>query len=81
MSESARYSEHQPGSKELNDDLSGLPSADVFDPVIAAYKKDVDRTILRENLKLSPQQRSEKFVSFMKSVWQLRAIVEQQRRK
>ena len=29
-------------------------------------------TILRENLKLSPQERSEKFLSFMKSVWQLR---------
>ena len=57
-----------------------LPPADVFDPVIEAYKKDVDRTILRENLKLSPQERSEKFVSFMKSVWQLRAVAEKERR-
>ena len=30
------------------------------DPVIAAYKKDVDRTLLRENLKLTVQQRVEK---------------------
>jgi len=35
------------------------------DPVIEAYKKDVDRTLLRENLKLTPQQRLEKFVAFM----------------
>jgi hypothetical protein len=30
------------------------------DPVIEAYKKDVDRTLLRENLKLTPAQRVEK---------------------
>ena len=29
-------------------------------PVIEAYKKDVDRTLLRENLKLTPAQRVEK---------------------
>lgn len=27
------------------------------DPVIEEYKKDVERTLLRENLKLSPPQR------------------------
>jgi hypothetical protein len=27
------------------------------DPVIEAYKKDVDRTLLRENLKLTPIER------------------------
>ena len=27
------------------------------DPVIEAYKRDVDRTLLRENLKKSPDQR------------------------
>ena len=26
-------------------------------PVIEAYKKDVDRTLLRENLKLTPAER------------------------
>ena len=30
------------------------------DPVIAAYMKSVDRTLLRENLKLSPTERFEK---------------------
>ena len=27
------------------------------DPVVEAYKRDVDRTLLRENLKLTPGQR------------------------
>jgi hypothetical protein len=27
------------------------------DPVIEAYKRDVDRTLLRENLRKSPEQR------------------------
>ena len=27
------------------------------DPVIEAYKRDVDRTLLRENLKLTPAER------------------------
>jgi hypothetical protein len=34
-------------------------SADTFppDPVIELYKRDVDRTLLRENLKLTVEQR------------------------
>ena len=49
-----------------------LPPADYVDPVIEAYKKDVDRTLLIENLKLTPQERSEKFESAMELVWELR---------
>jgi hypothetical protein len=37
---------------------------DYRDPVIEAYKKDVDRTLLRENLNLTPAQRLEKFEQF-----------------
>jgi predicted signal transduction protein with EAL and GGDEF domain len=33
------------------------PPAEYVDPVIEAYKKDVDRTLIRENLKLSAEQR------------------------
>ena len=33
---------------------------DFIDPVIEAYKKDVDRTIIRENLKLTVEQRLRK---------------------
>jgi hypothetical protein len=34
-----------------------LAPADYYDPVIEAYKKDVDRTLLRENLKLTVEER------------------------
>lgn len=34
------------------------------DPVIEFYMRDVDRTLLRENLKLTPGQRLEKMVRF-----------------
>jgi hypothetical protein len=43
------------------------------DPVTEYYKKDVDRTLLREHLKLTPQQRLERLVAFMRSIDALRA--------
>jgi hypothetical protein len=42
------------------------------DPVIEAYKRDIDRTLLRETLKLTPGQRLAKLQEFMKSVAKLR---------
>jgi hypothetical protein len=42
------------------------------DPVIEVYKKDVDRTILRENLKLTVAQRFEKFQRFSEYASELR---------
>ncbi len=44
-----------------------------MDPVIEAYKKDIDRTLLTENLRLSVEDRFLKFESFMKGVMELRA--------
>ena len=38
------------------------------DPVIEAYKKDIDRTLLRQNLQLTPEERFLKFVSLMESL-------------
>ncbi|MEW6127583.1 MAG: hypothetical protein AB1757_11155 [Acidobacteriota bacterium] len=32
------------------------------DPVIEAYKKDIDRTLIRQNLKLTVQQRVEELM-------------------
>jgi hypothetical protein len=49
----------------------GLPP----DPVTGHFKKDVDRTLLCEHLKLTPQQRLEKLVTFMKSSQRLAAQV------
>ena len=42
------------------------------DPVIDAYKKDIDRTLLRENLTLTVQERFWKFEKFMEYVTELR---------
>ncbi len=36
------------------------PPPDFIDPVVEVYKKDVDRTILRENLKLTVEERLRK---------------------
>lgn len=42
------------------------------DPVIEAYKKDVDRTLIRENLKLTVQQRIENLMKLQQLVEELR---------
>jgi hypothetical protein len=42
------------------------------DPVIEAYKKDIDRTLIRENLKLTPEDRLRKLSAFMDFVQELR---------
>lgn len=44
------------------------------DPVVEAYLKDVDRGILRENLKLTVAERLEKFEGFMHAVYELRGV-------
>jgi hypothetical protein len=56
-----------------------LAPPDHFDPVIEAYKKDVDRTLLRENLKLTVDQRFRRFEGFMKDVYELRGIANRRR--
>jgi hypothetical protein len=45
-----------------------LAPADYRDPVIELFKKDVDRTLLRENLKLSVDERVRKAESFHESI-------------
>ena len=41
-------------------------------PTIEAYKRDVDRTLLRENLRLSPAERVEKMISVLRFVEEVR---------
>jgi hypothetical protein len=48
------------------------PPADFYDPVIEAYKKDIDRTLLRENLKLTVEERFRKHESFMRFFYAMR---------
>jgi len=51
------------------------------DPVIEAYKKDVDRTLLRENLKLTVEQRFEKHMQFQRFAEELRRAGKEARRR
>lgn len=42
------------------------------DPVVDAYKRDVDRTLLRENLQLTPEERIRKLAEFVRTLDALR---------
>ena len=42
------------------------------DPVIEAYKKDVDRTLLRENLRLTPDERLRNLMKLQQFAEELR---------
>jgi hypothetical protein len=52
---------------------SGVDVSLAPDPVIDAYKRDVDRTLIRENLKLTPEQRVLKLQSYVDMTLALRA--------
>jgi hypothetical protein len=43
-----------------------------MEEIIALYKKGVDITLIRENLKLSPGQRIEKLEGFMRALVEVR---------
>ncbi len=49
------------------------------DPVVEIYKRDVDRSLLRENLKLTPAQRLEKLLRFSAFAAEMRAAGERAR--
>ncbi len=42
------------------------------DPVIEAYKKDVDRTLISENLRYSPTARLQRLMAAQRAVEELR---------
>lgn len=45
---------------------------DATNDLVEAFKKDVDRTLLIENLKLTPTQRMRQFVQFMDMIYEVR---------
>jgi hypothetical protein len=45
-----------------------LPPPDIEDAVVDAYKSGVDRSLLRENLRLTHEERAQKFAEFLASV-------------
>jgi len=48
------------------------------DPVIEAYKKDVDRTLIRENLKLTVEERLRNLEALQEFAEEIRAAVKKQ---
>lgn len=51
------------------------------DPIIELYKKHVDRTLLRENLKLTPEQRLLKLMDLQRFAEELRRAGREARRR
>ena len=51
------------------------------DPVIEAYKKDVDRTLIRENLKKSVDERLRSLVAQERFAQELRRAMREAQRK
>jgi hypothetical protein len=66
------HSETKPQDRErdtsLPEDLVPLRP----DPVIEVYKRDIDRTLLRENLKLTVEQRFEKQMAIQRFAEEMR---------
>jgi hypothetical protein len=59
--------------KEREDDATILRRYGIEpDPVIEAYKKDVDRTLLRENLRRTPQERLDNLAALQAFAVELR---------
>ena len=50
------------------------------DPVIDAYKRDIDRTLLRENLKLTVEERFLNLMELQRFATELRRAGQQARR-
>ncbi|MCZ7607351.1 MAG: hypothetical protein M5U25_15030 [Planctomycetota bacterium] len=51
-----------------------------LDDIIDLYKKDVDRTLIREALKLTPEQRILRMIKFMEDLEELRRAAQSKRR-
>lgn len=51
------------------------------DPVIEAYKKDVDRTLIRENLRRTPEERLRNLFALQSAVEELRRAGREARRR
>lgn len=55
-------------------------TAPIADPVIEMYKKDIDRTLIRENLKLTPEQRLMELIKLQEFADELQAAGRRLRR-
>ena len=51
----------------------------VVDEIIELYMRDVDRTLLRENLKLTPTERIEKMIAVQRFIEDMQAAIYESR--
>ena len=56
-----------------------LNSANSLDEVIEAYKLGLDRSLIRESLVLSPDQRVRRLIAFLRTATELRRAVKNAR--
>ena len=52
--------------------MDSTADSGVSDAVIEAYKKDVDRTLLRENLRLTPDERVRNLIRLQRAAAEMR---------
>jgi len=62
------------------DMLAAMKATAAEEVIVRDLMHDIDRSLLRENLKLTPEQRLVKFASFMRFVGELRRAGENVRR-
>lgn len=48
------------------------PALELVDPVVEAYKRDVDRTLLERNLRLTPEDRLRQLMQLQKFAAELK---------
>lgn len=54
-------------------DINDLPPL-LFPEIIALYARDIDRTLVRETLRLTPDERARKFMDFAESANAMRGL-------
>ncbi len=56
----------------MSNELPSDRPATTLDPVVEAYKKDIDRTLLRENLRRTPDERLQALMALQRFAEALR---------
>lgn len=79
MSDSNPYPAPAPAGDVLNDAVCALAPADMSDAFLDAIKRGVDRSQLRCNLALTPEERVQKYLSFVRLANALREAGEKAR--
>ena len=67
--------------RAMKDPPSGSHSKPVLDPVIEAYKRDIDVTLIRENLRLTVDQRFQQLMKLQRFAEALQKAGQKARQK